>query len=186
MNSRQLRFLVLCTLICFATPWLVSAQTPAGNTKDADALFKKAEAFVDAFHKADAKTLAGFWTPSGEFTDQTGHQIKGRDAIEKAFKALFAEHKGLKLRIDSESLRFVTADVAIEEGTTSVLSADGPPSHAHYTIVHVKKDGQWYLDSVRDTPYVPPSNFSHLRGLEWTIGDWTGTTEGGDVERLSF
>jgi hypothetical protein len=81
----------------------------------------------------------------------------------------------------------VTSDVAIEKGTTSVFPPGGaPPSRAHFTIVHVKKDGQWFLDSVRDTPFVPPANYDHLRGLEWAIGEWTGSTDTGEVERLSF
>jgi uncharacterized protein (TIGR02246 family) len=151
------------------------------------AIAKNGEAFIEAFHKGDAKTLAAFWTTNGEYTDQTGKVLKGREAIEKAFQSLFAENKDLKLRIDSDSLRFVTADVAIEKGTTAVIApGGGPPSRAHYTIVHVKKDGQWYLDSVRDSPYVAPANAEHLRGLEWAIGEWTGSTDTGEVERLSF
>jgi uncharacterized protein (TIGR02246 family) len=151
------------------------------------AIAKNGEAFIEAFHKGDARALAAFWTPDGEYSDQRGKLLKGREAIEKAFQGLFAENKDLKLRIDSDSLRFVTADVAIEKGTTSVFPPGGaPPSRAHFTIVHVKKDGQWHLDSVRDSPFVAPANAEHLRGLEWAIGEWTGTTETGEVERLSF
>src|SRR5262245_51667216 len=91
------------------------AQQPKGDPKDKADLAKKAEAFVEAFHKGDAKALAAFWAPDGDYTDQSGKQLKGREVIEKAFKGFFAENKGLKLRIDSDSLRFVTADVAIEE-----------------------------------------------------------------------
>jgi uncharacterized protein (TIGR02246 family) len=169
------------------TAWPGLAQQPKGDPKDKAALAKKAEAFVEAFHKADAKALAAFWAPDGDYTDQTGRHLKGRDAIEKAFKGFFSKNKGLKLRIDSDSLQFVTPDVAIEDGMTTVIPSDGgPPSRARYTIVHVKKSGQWYLNSVRDAPFSPPSNYEHLRGLEWTIGDWIGNTDTGEVERLSF
>src|SRR6202022_1659083 len=113
-------------------------------------LLKNAEAFVEAFHKGDAKALAAFWTAEGDYTDQRGRQFKGREAIEKTFRELFAENKGLKLRINIDSLRFPTADVAIEDGTTEVSPANGaPPSRARYSIVHVKKDGQWLIESVR-------------------------------------
>src|SRR5262249_5082346 len=88
--------------------------------KEEEALVKQAEAFVAAFHKGDAKAVAAFWMADGDYTDQTGKQMKGRAAIEKAFKEFFAENKGLKLRIDILSLRFVTPDVAFEEGTTEV------------------------------------------------------------------
>ena len=187
MRSQLVAIFALSALLGPLVPEQGTAQQPKGDPKDMAALAKQAEAFIAAFQKGDAKTVAAFWTPDGEYCDLTGRQLQGRAAIEKAFRGFFAENKGLKLRIDSETLRFVTADVAIEEGVTSVMSSDGsPPSRARYTIVHVKKDGQWYLDCVRDTPFVAPTNYEHLRGLEWAIGDWLGTSETGDVERLSF
>src|SRR5262249_41376772 len=148
---------------------------------------KNAEAFVEAFHKGDAKALAAFFTTDADHTDQTGGTRKGREAIQKAFTSLFAEHKGLKLFIESDSLRFVTPDVAVEDGTTAVIPADGgPPTRARYTLVHVKKDGQWLVSSMRSNPYTPPSNAEHLGGLGWLIGDWSGETGTGEGERLSF
>jgi uncharacterized protein (TIGR02246 family) len=178
---RFLAFLAVMLVLAVGFPL---AQQPK---EEAAALIKNAEAFVEAFHKGDAKAVASFWAEDGDYTDQTGHTMKGRAAIEKAFTALFAENKGLKLRIDSESLKFVTPDVAIEDGTTSVIPPDGgPPSRARYTIVHVKKEGKWLLSSVRDTPFSPPSNREHLDGLEWAIGDWASDPEKGEVIRVEF
>jgi uncharacterized protein (TIGR02246 family) len=142
---------------------------------------------VEAFHKGDARAIAAFWAPDGDYTDMTGKHLKGRAAIQKAFEGLFAENKGAKLRIDSEALRFVSPDIAIEDGVTEVFPADdSPPSRARYTIVHVKKDGKWYLGSVRDAPYAVPSNYEHLRGLEWLIGEWAEEGDKGHVARLAF
>jgi hypothetical protein len=68
-----------------------------------------------------------------------------------------------------------------------VFSADGtPPSTARYTIVHVKKDGDWLLGSVRDAPFVPPTNYGHLSALEWAIGDWVSENNKGEVAHGSF
>jgi hypothetical protein len=93
----------------------------------------------------------------------------------------------MKLRININDLRFITPDVAIEDGITEVIPPDGgPPSRARYTIVHVKKDGQWHLSSVRDAPYAPPTNYEHLRQLEWAIGNWAAEQGKGEVARLSF
>jgi uncharacterized protein (TIGR02246 family) len=164
------------------------AEDPKDKPKEEAALIKNAEGFVEAFHKGDAKALAAFWTTDGDYVDQTGKHLKGRDAIEKAFKEFFAENKELKLRIDSESLRFATPDVAVEDGVTAVIPADGgPPSRARYTIIHVKKDGQWLLSSVRDSPFATPSNYEHLRDLEWVIGDWVdAAAEKGEVGHAVF
>jgi uncharacterized protein (TIGR02246 family) len=186
MRMRRLYILSLAALM-FALGALPGfAEQRPGNPEAEAAIQKQAEAFVEAFHKGDARAMAALWAADGDFTDQSGQHLKGREAIEKHFAALFAEHKGLKVRIESDSLRFATPDVAVEDGTTEVFPPDGgPPSRARFTNVLVKKDGQWLLSSVRATPFVPPSNYRHLRGLEWAIGDWAGEAEEGGVERLS-
>jgi uncharacterized protein (TIGR02246 family) len=166
---------------------LVSAGQTEGDPKDKAAIQKNGEAFVEAFHKGDARALANFWTPDGDYTDETGRHLKGREAIEKAFEQYFAENKGLRLRIESQSLRFVTPDVAIEDGITEVIAPKGgPPSRARYSIVHVKKEGQWLLGSVHEAAFVPPSNREQLRGLAWAIGEWAGEADKGEAERLAL
>jgi hypothetical protein len=61
------------------------------------------------------------------------------------------ENKGLKLRIDRNSVRFVTPEIAIEDRITSVIPGDGAaPNQARYTIVHAKKDGHWVLERLRE------------------------------------
>jgi hypothetical protein len=65
--------------------------------------------------------------------------LNGRPAIEKDFDNLFAENKGLKLRIEIASLKFPTPDTAVEDGTTAVLAPDGTaPSRARYSNFFVK------------------------------------------------
>ena len=77
--------------------------------------------------------------------------------------------------------------MAIEDGVTEVIPADGgPPSRVRYTIVHSKKNGKWHLSSVRDAAFSPPTNYEHLRGLEGLIGEWASESEKGEVARVSF
>src|ERR1700712_1753880 len=82
------------------------------------AVTKTAEAFVEAFHKGDAKAVAAFWTTDGDYVDDTGRVFNGREAIEKSFAELFSANKGLKLRIDVANIKFPTPDLAIEDGTS--------------------------------------------------------------------
>src|SRR6516164_1648617 len=105
MKTRALCFLALPALVCAVATRPGLAALPKDEAKDMDAIAKKAEAFIEAFHKGDAKAVAAFWTADGDYTDQTGKHLKGRAAIEKAFADHFAENKGLKLRINSDSLR---------------------------------------------------------------------------------
>jgi uncharacterized protein (TIGR02246 family) len=181
--------LVLCLVVALllAGGVGIAQKDEKEKGKDGDAIFENAKAFVAAFNKGDAKALAAFWAADGDYTDVKGHHIKGREKIEAAFKEVFAESKGLKLRIDSLALKFVTPDVAIEDGTTEVLNPDGsPPNKARYTVVHVKKDGKWRISSVRDADFSPPTNYAHLKELEWLIGDWADEAGKGDVARISF
>jgi uncharacterized protein (TIGR02246 family) len=186
MRNRMFPLLAVLALASFnARPGM--AEDVLDKAKEEAALLKNAAAFVEAFHKGDAKKIAAFWTADGDYTDETGKLFKGREAIEKLFNGFFAENKGLKLRIDIASLKFVTPDVAIEDGMTSVITPDGgPPSRARYTIVHVKKEGKWLLSSVRDAPYTAPTNHDQLSGLEWLIGDWASDTDKGEVARVAF
>jgi uncharacterized protein (TIGR02246 family) len=187
MRSRWLLLVVFLSLMAALAAVPGRAQQSTGDPKDAAAIAKNGEAFTEAFHRADARALAAFWMPNGEYTDQTGKQLKGREAIEKAFAEFFANNKGLKVQIISESLRFVTPDVAVEEGISEVFSPEGgPPSRARFSNLHVKKSGQWLLSSVKDSPFVPPSNYEHLRGLEWAIGEWASDNAKGEVEHVSL
>jgi uncharacterized protein (TIGR02246 family) len=185
MKTRFLPLLLPLALVAILAvrPGLAREQK---DNPDEAALQKNAEAFVEAFGKGDAKALAAAWTTDGDYTDQRGRKIKGREAIEKLFSELFAENKGLKLRINIESVSFPLPNVAIEDGVTEVAPEHGPPSRARYTITHVKKEDRWQIASVRDAMYVSPTNYDHLRGLEWAIGDWVAESPTGEGAHLSF
>lgn len=182
---RLIRFILPLALACTLRSG-IPLQAAEPDAQEA-AITKTAEAFVEAFHKGDAKAVAAFWTPDGDYVDLDGRVLKGREAIEKSFAELFAANKGLKLRIDVANLKFPTPDLAIEDGTSAVISPDGSaPSRARYTNVLVKKDGKWLLSSVREAADAGPSNYEFLRGLEWAIGEWIDDVQAGEVGHISF
>jgi uncharacterized protein (TIGR02246 family) len=148
---------------------------------------KRAQEFLEAFNKGDAKAVAGFYTPTGEYTDMDGHRTQGRDALEKLYSKVFAQNKGAKLTVNVTSARMVGTDVALEEGITEVAPADGgPPSVAAFSAVIVKKDGEWYFESVRETVAQPPSNAGHFEGIDWLLGEWTGEATKGESAWASY
>jgi uncharacterized protein (TIGR02246 family) len=181
---------VICLSALLGLVLLLGAGTRAddkGNAADEKALKKRAEDFIAAFNAGDAKAVAGFWTPDGDYVDEAGHALNGRKAIQEAFEKEFAAAKGAKLRINPTSLRFVKPDLAIEDGTTEVVyPGDLPPAGARYTVVHVKQDGQWYLASVRDAVLVPPSGHDNLQNLDWLTGDWVDEAQQGESAKASF
>jgi uncharacterized protein (TIGR02246 family) len=143
--------------------------------------------FIAAFNKGDARAVAAFWTEDADYVDQVGREYKGRAAIEKLYEKVFAGRKGAKLAIYVTSTKVASPDVVLEGGITEVTPADGGPSTAaRFSAVLVKKDGQWYLQSVRDAVAHPPSNVEHLEDLEWLIGEWTGEAEKGESGAASY
>ena len=116
-----------------------------------------------------------------------GREVKGRAAIEKLYEGVFAQQKGAKLDINVSSTRMIAADVGLEEGITVVTPADGgPASAARFSAVLVKKDGEWYLESVHDAVAHPPSNAEHFDNLEWLLGEWTGEAEKGESAKATY
>jgi uncharacterized protein (TIGR02246 family) len=160
---------------------------PKAKSDAAPGKGQRAQEFIAAFNKGDAKALAAFWTPDGDYVDQVGRLYRGRAAIEKLYAKVLPEQKGAKLTVTVTSARMVGTDVALEDGITEVTPADGgPPTVAQFAAVLVKKDGVWYFESVRDSIARPPTNAEHFDELEWLLGDWTGENEKGESGRASY
>lgn len=160
-------------------------EEPKGKEKAGEG--ERARAFLAAFNKGDAKALAAFWTPEGDYVDQIGRHYRGRTAIEKLYDKVFAANKGATLAITVTSARMVGADTALEEGITQVTPAGGgPPTVARFTAVLVRKDGTWYFESVRDAVAHPPSNVEHFEDLDWLIGAWASEPSKGEGSRATY
>jgi uncharacterized protein (TIGR02246 family) len=158
----------------------MSAEPKDRNADTAPEASKRAQEFVAAFNRGDAKAVAGFWTTDGSYVDPEGNEVKGRDALEKMYQELFTEVKGAQLALRTMSTRMLAPGVAVEEGITELRLADGgPPSLARYSAVLVKKDHLWYLDSLRESVVKPASNAEHFKDLGWLIGDWVGEKDKG-------
>jgi uncharacterized protein (TIGR02246 family) len=132
------------------------------------------ESYVAAYNRGDAKAVAAHWSDGGEWLSPSGQRFQGRQAIEKEMQELFARNKGTRIEVLGPSVRLVSPDVAIEEGVVRVIRPAEPPSDSTYLAIHVKKDGQWKLDSVRETdvPETSPAS-SPLGDLAWLVGEWT-------------
>jgi uncharacterized protein (TIGR02246 family) len=156
---------------------LASALGAEADRQAADeaAIRKAVVSYVAAFNQGNAKALAAMWSPEAVYTNPlSGQQVVGREAIEKQFAAIFVEAKGAKLEAKSDSIQFVSPNVAVEQGTAKVIRPDQAPEESEYTAVYVKREGQWLLDRVteEDVPAPVPSHYEQLKELEWMIGKW--------------
>ena len=157
-----------------------NAEVPNANAADARAADEAAiraagKAFMDAYQARDAKKLAALWSPEAIYTDPaTGEETVGREAIQKVFEEAFADKQDVKLSIDVSSIDFVSPNVAIIRGTAHVTRPGEEPEDSEFTAVRMKRDGQWLLDRVTEIEKekTPPSNYEHLKELEWMIGSW--------------
>jgi uncharacterized protein (TIGR02246 family) len=176
---------VLLTLALMA--WAAASALAADENRqaaDEAAIRKSVETYVAAFNKGDAKALAEMWSPEAVYTNPiTGEQAVGRAEIEKEFASIFADSKDAKLEAKTKSVKFISPNVAVEEGTAKVIRTDQEPEDSEYTAVYVKRDGQWLLDRVteKDEPVVH-SNYDKLKDLEWMIGTWEDQDEQSNVE----
>jgi uncharacterized protein (TIGR02246 family) len=168
-------------------PKAPKAVKPKAAKEGGPARGKRAQEFIEAFNKGDAKAVAAFWMPDATYVNQVGREYKGRAAIRKLYAKLFATNKGAKLEIYVTSAKQLSPTVSLQDGITEVTPANGgSPTAARFTAVLVKKDGEWFLQSVRDSDPRPPSNAEHFDDLAFLIGEWTDGAEKGEGSRASF
>lgn len=162
----------ICILYSFALA-LAALAAPAYAADEEAAIRARAESYQAAYNRHDAKAVAEHWSEDAEYLVESGARVRGRDAIQKVFEGLFAEDREVQIAVTISSIRIVTPDVAIEDGKVEVSGEDGPAVESTYTAVNVRKNGVWYVDSIRETDLpVPPSNHQHLKELSWMIGEW--------------
>ena len=148
------------------------AEKPAAGTEES-AIRVTIDSYVAAYNRGDAKAVAAHWSDSGEWISPSGQRFQGKQAIEKEMQALFSGNKGVHIEVLNPSIRMVSPQVAIEEGTVRVIRPSEPPSDSTYLAVDVKEGGRWRLNTVRETD-VPETQAasSQLQELAWLVGDW--------------
>jgi len=159
-----------------------AATAKATISKDEDAIRKGAGEFSKAFEKGDAKALAAMWVEHGEYQDDQSKTIRGRETIEKAYSEIFEQKKGGKIDVEIQSVRFLTPDVAVEEGLLRESSTGRElPSTTRYSAIDVRENGQWKIAQCREWGV----GQDHLDDLNWLVGKWKGSAKDEDMT-LSF
>src|SRR6185436_13017303 len=134
---------------------------------------KNAQMYVEAYNKRDSKAIAAMWSPDAVYMDpDTNEAAVGRKEIEEVFAGTFAELKDARLEVNVNSVKFVSPNVAIETGIARVVRPKAEPEVTTYSAVNVKRDGKWLIDRISEEgpPAPPPSNYEHLKDLEWMVG----------------
>lgn len=174
-------FVMVVVLLCLGA---LGRARGADQAADEAAIRQAVESYVNAFNQGDAKALAALWSPEAVYTNRlTGVEVVGREAIEQQFASIFADAKDGKLEATTQSIQFVSPNVALEQGTAKLVRPEQPPEETQYSAVYVKRDGAWLLDRVteEDVPVVT-SNYERLKELEWMIGTWVDEDDNSRIE----
>ena len=102
---------------------------------------------------------------------------RGRDAIVGRFSGIFKESQGDRLAVDTDSVRFLGTDIAIEEGTASLANGpDAPPRTNRYSVIYARQGGRWLHAQIRDEQ---PEDDPHerLEELDWMLGEWVNESD---------
>ena len=174
--------LILAARLGGAAEEAAPAADAVSSAQDTDeaAIRANADKYVVAYNRRDSRTMAGMWSPDAIYMDPTsGEEFVGRDDIAKHFDYIFAGSEDASLAVSIDSIDFVSPNVAIEKGTAVVTYSDYPPEETTYSAVHVKRDGQWFIDRVTEevVPAPPPSHFEELKELDWLVGSWVDSDD---------
>jgi len=177
---RQLGAMILvgCWMACAACSPALAADRAADEAE----IRRTAKDYLAALARGDRQALAGFWTADGDIMDESGRVITAAEATANVPAAVpnGAAPLGPVVELSNTRIRFLTADVALEDGTSRLAGAAGP--EGRFSAVWVKQQGKWRLASLREARIAAPSIPERLSDLDWLEGNWQGTTADGLVE----
>jgi uncharacterized protein (TIGR02246 family) len=186
MSHYPLVGLLLGTLsifgLCNTAVAQVAKKAPSATPISADEkqIREAIVSFVERYNAHKADQIAELFMTDARVTFADGTQVNGREEVKASFEEAFRERPKGKVSVVVDSIRFLTADVAVEEGATTMFP-DGETlsSKGTYTVIHLKKDGRWLMQAVRIEKEESLSNYSELQALEWLVGEWIdeGRTE---------
>jgi uncharacterized protein (TIGR02246 family) len=172
-------------LLAMAVPVMAMADVHAEASKDADAIRAAGAAYKAALERGDGAALAALWTPDGDIVDATGNVLKGRDSVAMLEPAAAGTAGSPKpsFTIKDTSLRFMSPDVALEDGTVSVVPPGGGSAmEGRFAAVWVRHEGAWKLSALREARGEEVDGAATLAELAWMVGDWTVVEDAGDAK----
>lgn len=167
LDTISAALLVITAGISFAQDTKAPGRSP---TQEVRKLLTEVE---DSFSRGDAKGLAACWTVNGDFTGPAGERAEGRQNIEKAFGEFFATRKDCRLKLRLTSFRVASDGLALLDTISEVQPAGtAGAGETSLSLVLVKRDNRWLIESARESAAPAPPPVQHLRDLEWMVGDW--------------
>ncbi len=170
----------LCVVVILAAGHAPLGWTqPPVEDPQVEAVRQAATAYLKALAEGNRNALLAAWSPDGCYVDAAGRSFQARPMIESEFSAGTKAGHSIG-SIADQTIRLVTPDVAIQDGTTLHTATPGEPvPKSRFTAIWVKRDGKWLLDGIRESVVpLPPTN-SRLAELDWLKGTFAGMADDG-------
>ena len=146
---------------------------------DKAAVRARTQEFLKAVAKRDAREVAAFWTATGEYA-RAEMTIRGRPNIEKAYAEHFKKKQPGAATVEGGSVRFLSDDVAVQEGTFVVKRPNpAETTRSDFSALFVRSGGKWHFGLLRESPDEPS-----LQELAWLVGSWTFPSDGAEARMV--
>ena len=168
--------------------WLAAAATmpnacaqpveSVGSPADVTAIRAAAAAYREALAKGDAAAVKAAWTADGDIVDGWGKRLRLQDvAMPDGGPAATAKPRP-QFQPTETQLRFITADVAVEDGTGDVvLPGMKTAIEGWFSALWVRSGTSWKLAGLRESERPVVEDADMLADLDWLVGEWVLAVE---------
>jgi uncharacterized protein (TIGR02246 family) len=140
------QFAILCCVVLFAP--LFAQNSTRGN--DEAAIREVVSKYVDARERIDPKAVEQLFTSDADQLVSSGEWRKGREAVVRGTMASSSSTGG-KRTIRVESVRLLSADVALADGRYELTGLAGGASRSMWTTLVLKRTEQgWRIAAIRN------------------------------------
>ena len=173
-SSRITMIVAVCLL---AVGSRAQADEAAERAQAEQAIRAAAKQYTEALRQGDAAAMLALWAEGGDVVDEFGNATPAKEVVEREAAARAAAGAGdpaATVKVVDNGLRFITPDVAIEDGKVEVVRGGvSSPITGRFTAVWVKQADGWRLASLREVR-LAATPAGELEALDWMVGDWKG------------
>ncbi|CRX38010.1 YybH family protein [Estrella lausannensis] len=158
---------------------LIAVACDKQGKGEESAILERTDQYKTAYNQKDIKAIGALWAQDGEFVrPDLGVIHEGRDAIEKAYSYAFAKGGDAKIELKVNNIAFPEPGSAVQSGVATLTKGGQEISKTVYKAVFEKNDGKWLIAKVSEIEQGDaPTNYEHLKELEWMIGNWIDEDE---------
>lgn len=166
---------VLCFLSALTTIFGIESEDAKKQVE------KRLQEFTEAINQHKAELLPTFWTQDAILINPaTGESYKGKsqitDYLQKRNQEI--EKRQLNFTFTPGKVIFIDNNQVAVDGVVEIKDNGKLLQRDARNIKLVNQNGQWYINELREIEAPPPPPvYSHLKQVEWLIGNWKDADE---------